>query len=127
MGIRSRIELSGDPASNTLDMTTTPDETILKEFRQRLKRQYSEDPQFVAVHSDSRTQDGVYEFTVSLKADKLLRVFFWKFNGPIASGQVAMDVATSESDTAASVVAGWMATRKIKEPTVKAASKTRRN
>jgi len=109
-------------------MTTSQvaDEAILKDFRQRLKRQYSEDPQFVEVHPNPRTTDGVYEFTVNLKPEQQIRCFYWRFEQNVSNGQLAMDVATKPTDTPDSIVAGWMASRKIKDVRDKPAPKSRK-
>lgn len=77
-----------------------------------IKKQYSVDAEFIAVHPIEKTQGGMYEFEFAPSPDKVRRCYYWRFIDTVANGQLAMDVAEVGSTEPDLVLAGWLATRK---------------
>lgn len=91
-----------------------PGEDKESAYRQRIKKQFSVDPEFIGRHPQDKTEGGVYEFEIAVSADKKRRCFMWHFAPGIGSGQMAMDVADPDTQTTPDeIVAQWLATRKL--------------
>lgn len=93
-------------------MNSLVDDKELSGYRQRIKKQFSAEPEFICLHPQEKTQGGVYEFEVTISVDKKRRCFIWRFISSVAAGQMAMEVAEPNTKSPDDIVAQWLATRK---------------
>lgn len=95
-----------------MTINTTLDEKALKEFAARARRQYDQDPVFIAVHPQRHTESGVYEFEMEIRPDRKQRCFFWRFVSKVAEGQFGMEVSEDKDASADDMVTQWLVARK---------------